>query len=172
MLAANVVLWWAAQLVAIAILVLLFLRWRPKFTGRRTVGEIVGSLLDARETQIRQQLAAADEAREEARRLHEEAQQDIVRARGEAEEIVSRAARTGELIREDMDRHAREEYDRIVAQARVEIDLERERAESALRRRAADIVIDAAGQVVERELTPQADAGLINSSLDNLGDIR
>lgn len=172
MLAGNVYLWWAAQLVAIAILVLLFLRWRPKFTGRRTIGEIVGSLLDAREAQIRQQLAAADEAREEARRLHEEAQQDIERARGEAEEIVTRATRTSELIREDMDRHAREEYDRIVAQARVEIDLERERAESALRRRAADIVIDAAGQVVERELTPQADAGLINSSLDNLGEIR
>src|SRR5579875_2850415 len=172
MLADNVFLWWAAQVVAIAILVILFLRWRPKFTGRRTIGEMVGSILDARAEQIRQQMAAADRAREEAQHLHEEAQQDIRQARGEAEQIVARGARTAELIREEMGRHAREEYDRIVAQARVEIDLERERAESALRRRAADIVIDAAAHVVQNDLTTQADAGLINQSLDSVGELR
>jgi F0F1-type ATP synthase membrane subunit b/b' len=71
-----------------------------------------------------------------------------------------------------MEQRARQEYDRVIGQARSEIDYERRQAELALRRRAADIVVDAAGQVVGRYLSPDADRQIIRDSLKDVGDGR
>jgi F-type H+-transporting ATPase subunit b len=164
-LASNYLIWWLAQVVAVAFLVYLFLRWRPSFMGRRTIGETLGQALDAREAQIQTQLQAAERSREEAARIQAQSEQDIAQARHEAEDIVTRASQTSRAIQEEMRVRAREEYDRVVGQARVQIDYEREQAELALRRRAADVVIDAARQVVERHLQPKEDQQLIDDSL-------
>lgn len=169
MLAGTFLLWWAAQVVAVAILIFLFLRWRPGFTGGRTVGEMLGQALDAREESIRAQLEEARRSREEAARIQEESERNIAHARSESEDIVSRATQTSQSIKEDITRRAEEEYQRVVAQARHQIDYEREQAELALRRRAADIVVDAAGQVVKQYLQPERDRELI---VDSLGNIR
>lgn len=168
MLAHSYIVWWAAQVVAVAILVYLFLRWRPGFTGKKTVGETLAGALDYREGQIRAQLEAAQQSRDEAAQIHEQSQRDLDRARQEADTIVSRAAQTSEAIKRDIESKARQEYERIVGQARSQIDYEREQAEMALRRRAADIVVDAARQVVRENLDAQSDRRLITDSLDNL----
>lgn len=172
MLANDFWLWWLAQIIAIAILVFLFLRWRPGFLGKRTVREALGSALQARENGIREQLEAAERSRQEAARIREEAAREIEDARRQAQEIVTRAGQTSEAIKRDMQERAHEEYDRIVGQAKNEIEYEREQAELALRRRAADIVIDAAGQIVRQNLDPSADHRIIGESLDELGSLR
>lgn len=172
MLEANLIVWWIAQVVAVAILVVLFLRWRPGFLGGRTIGETLNRTLDARSDAIRDQLEAAQRSREEAQRLHAEAQEDVERARVEAREIVERASHTSEAIGSDLEKRAREEYERIVGQARSQIEFERERAISALRRNAADVVIDAAREVVQRTLEPESDRRVIEDSLTNLKEIR
>ncbi|HEX8919548.1 MAG TPA: F0F1 ATP synthase subunit B [Chloroflexota bacterium] len=171
MLAHAYFLWWGAQIVAVAILVALVLRWRPGFTGGRTIGEMLSQALDAREQGIRAQLEEAQRSREEAARIQEESERNIEHAREEANGIVSRASQTSLSIQEDIKRRAEEEYQRIVAQARHQIDYEREQAELALRRRAADIVIDAAGQIVQRHLEPQQDRELIVDSLGNVREV-
>ena len=172
MLADNLLWWWIAQVIAVAILVILFLRWRPGFLSRRTIGETLGGILDARAEVIRTQLEAAERSREEAERLHAEAQKDVERARVEAREIIERATHTSEAIGADLERRAREEYERIVGQARLQIDFERERAISALRRRAGDVIIDAAREVVERTLEPDTDRRVIEDSLSDLKELR
>jgi F-type H+-transporting ATPase subunit b len=171
MLAANLIVWWIAQIAAVAIIVALFLRWRPQFLGRRTIGETFNQALDARSASIREQLEAAQRSREEAERLHAEAQQDVERARQEAREIVERASHTSESIGAELEKRAREEYDRIVGQARSQIEYERERAVTSLRRNAADVVVDAAREVVKRTLEPEGDRRVIETSLDNLKEI-
>jgi F-type H+-transporting ATPase subunit b len=161
-------LWFAAQVVAIVIIVVLVLRWRPGFLGKRTIGETLNQSLDARAARIQDQLEAAQRSREEAARIHEESQREIAQARQQAEEIVTRATSTSEAIQHEIEERAKEEYNRIVGQARNQINYERQQAEVALRRRAADIVVDAAGQVVERYLEPQSDRRIIDDSLTNL----
>jgi F-type H+-transporting ATPase subunit b len=170
-LAQNYFLWWGAQIVAVAILVWLFLRWRPGFLGKRTIREAMTSTLDARAAQIRAQLEAAEQSRREAERIRAESQQEIERARLEANQIVERASTTSAAIREDIVKRAQEEYERIVAQARDEIAYERRQAELALQQRAADIVVDAAGQIVREHLEPSTDRRLIDNSLSNLKEI-
>jgi F-type H+-transporting ATPase subunit b len=172
MLANNLIVWWIAQVAAIAILVALFLAWRPGFLGKRTIGETLRSALDARRAGIEEQLAAAQRSREEAERLHQAALQDVERAREEASDIVSRAGKTSEAIQQDLEARAREEYERIVTQARAQIEYERERAEMAIQRRAADIVVDAAREVIERNMEPQTDRRIIDTSLSELRELR
>lgn len=172
MLANDYWVWWLAQLVAIAILVVLFLRWRPGFLGKRTVREALGAALAARENGIREQLQAAERSRQEAAAIREQANRDIEQARQQANDIVARAQQTSEAIQRDMEEQARAEYQRIVGQAKSEIEYEREQAELALRRRAADIVVDAAGQIVRQNLDPEADHRIIGESLDELGTLR
>lgn len=172
MLAGNLIVWWIAQVAAIAILVLLFLRWRPGFLGGKTIGQSAGQALDARSAQIQDQLEAAQRSREEAARMHQEALEDVERARQEASEIVIRAGQTSQAIQEDLQRRAREEYARVMDQAHAQIQYERERAEMALQKRAADIVVDAAREVIERTMEPQTDRRIIDASLSDLKELR
>src|SRR5438270_12357470 len=125
MLESNLIIWWLAQVIAVAILVILFLRWRPGFLGGRTIGETLNGALDARSNAIRDQLEAAQRSREEAERLHAEAQKDVERASDEARQIVERASHTSEAIGAELEKRARDEYERIVAQARSQIEFER-----------------------------------------------
>lgn len=164
------VLWWAAQVAAVAILVILVVRWRPGFLGGKTIGTTMGSALDSRAAQIQTQLEAAERSREEAARIQAQAQADIEHAHSEAEAIVSRAQETAASIQHEMEARAKAEYERIVGHAKDEIEYERRQAELALRRRAADIVVDAARQVVQQNLTAEADRRIIGDSLVDVRD--
>src|SRR5581483_11989346 len=86
--------WWVAQLIALAILIALFLRWRPKFLGRRTIGQMLSEALNSRAASIQEQLQAAERSRAEAARIREEAALEVTRAREQAQEIVARAEQT------------------------------------------------------------------------------
>ncbi|HXH97624.1 MAG TPA: ATP synthase F0 subunit B, partial [Gaiellaceae bacterium] len=65
----------------------------------------IQKLIDERREQIRGALEAADEARDEARKLLEEHRKLVGEARGEAEQILAEARRT----RESMEQRMREE---------------------------------------------------------------
>jgi F-type H+-transporting ATPase subunit b len=171
-LSGSYVLWWVAQLISVAILVFLFLRWRPAFMGGRTIGEVLGAALDARRDSIDEQLRVAERNREEAERLRAQVRQDVENAHHEAENIVSGSSRTADAIRKEIEQRAVEERDRILSQGRAEIQQEEAQAMQALQRRAADIVVDAAGQIVSRHLDESSDQRLISSSLRDIGDDR
>src|SRR5437763_16823020 len=102
MLANNLIIWWIAQVAAVAILVGLFLRWRPGFLGGKTIREMTGQALDSREQQIKEQLEAAQRSREEAARIREESERDLEQARHQADEIVARAGHTSEAIQQEL----------------------------------------------------------------------
>ncbi|GAC1467175.1 MAG: hypothetical protein PVSMB7_13450 [Chloroflexota bacterium] len=171
-LADQEIVWFVAELAAVVIIVVLILRWHPGFLGGQTISQSVSRSLDKREEQIREQLSAAQRSREEAARIRQQSEQDIAAAREEAQHIVDRASTTSEAILADLQTRAREEYDRIVGQAKGQIEYERQQAEAALRRRAADIVIDAAGQIVRRDLSADTDQRIINDSLTGIGGLK
>jgi F-type H+-transporting ATPase subunit b len=168
-LSSSYLWWWGAQLVSVAFLIYLFLRWRPGFLGGRTIGETLGAALDARKAQIDEQLKVAERNREEAERLRAQVLQDVETAREEAQKIVAGSSRTAEAIRQEIEQRAAEERQRILAQGRADIRQEEAQAMQALQRRAADIVIDAAGQIVSSHMDEASDQQLISSSLHSMG---
>jgi len=164
-LAGSPLIWWLSQVAAVLIIVLLVLRWHPGFLGGRTIGESVTATLDAREQQIKVQLEAAQRSREEAARIREQSEHDVTRAREEAATIVKRATATSQAIQQELQDRAEQEYRRIVGQARTQIDYERRQAEVALQRRAGDIAVDAAREIIKGNLDSTADHRLIQESL-------
>jgi F0F1-type ATP synthase membrane subunit b/b' len=70
-----------------------------------------------------------------------------------------------------MQQRAQEEANRVVAQATAQINYEREQAEQALQRRAADIVVDAARVVIQRNLDESSDRRIIDTSLSDLKEL-
>ncbi|HQE61901.1 MAG TPA: F0F1 ATP synthase subunit B [Candidatus Latescibacteria bacterium] len=99
----------------ITFLVLVFLLskfgWKP----------IVGAL-ENREQAIRQAIAEAHQARDEAQKILEAQNKLIASAEAEAREIVQAARETSEQIRREADVTARTESQRLLDQARREIE--------------------------------------------------
>jgi F-type H+-transporting ATPase subunit b len=125
----------------------------------------VRSILDARAAKIDEQLRAAEESRAEAQKAHEEAQAEIARAHEESKAIIERAESMSVSLREEMVVTAEADKDRIVAQARDEIEAERNRAVMELRTRAADVAIEAAREVLKQTMDQNADRAFIDRAL-------
>lgn len=171
-LAGSYFVWFGAQVVSLAIVLYFILRWHPSFLGGKTISQTLNAALETRANQIQNQLEAAERSRQEAARIREESAAEVTRARTQADEIVDRAKHTSEAIQQEIVTKAQEEKQRIVNQASEEIDYERRQAEMALRRRAADIVVDAASQIVRQNLQPETDRRIINDSIGQVRDSR
>lgn len=111
----------------------------------------------AREDRISRLLDEAAEDRAEAERLLAEQKEGLNTARRRADEIVANAKQAGERAREEIMADAREEHEELLARARKEIGIEREKALEALRREAVDLSMAAAGKVVEQRLDAAED---------------
>lgn len=156
---------WVGELVGFLILVYFFVGIKRFGPNRRSVLAIINAGLDARAARVNAQLRVAEESRAEARRAHEDAQMEIAQAHEEALRIVERAQNMRGALREELTAAADHERDRIIAQARDEIGAEGNRAVLALRQGAADLVIEAAGEVLRRTMDEPTDRAVIVRAL-------
>lgn len=155
---------WVGEFLGFLLLIWFFVA--KKFgSKRRSILQTVNGILDARAARIDAQLRMAEESREEARKAHEQAQDEIAQAHEEAREIVARAQGLTETLRDQLSRGAEEEKERIVAQARMEIEAERNRAVLELRTKAADVAIDAAREVLREALDESTDRAIVERAL-------
>ena len=84
--------------------------------------------MEERQAKIRDSLDAADKARADAEAADDERRAVLEEARHQAREIVAQANRTAERVRLDAQARGESDYERIVANAEIEIDLARQRA--------------------------------------------
>jgi F-type H+-transporting ATPase subunit b len=155
---------WLSTIGGFAVLIWLFAgkRWG---SDRRSILQIVNSLLDARAARIDAQLKVAEESRVEAKLAHEESQAQIEHAHQEAATIVARAEGMLASLHQEMVNDAEHEKNRIIEQAREEIGAERNRAILTLRSRAADVAVDAAREVLRRTIDDDTDHQIITRAL-------
>ena len=135
---------------------------------RRFAFGAIQTAIDERRARIRESLAEADEAREEARRLLEEHRALIGQARGEAEAILAEARRT----RESMERRMREETEaerqRRLEETRREIAAETQRALEQIRSEVAELTLIAATKVTKKALDDADHRRLIEDAISEL----
>lgn len=124
--------------------------------------------VEEREKRLEGEIAAAQQANAEAQRLLAEYQAQLARAKAEAADIVAAGRQAGEKLRAEMVAKGREEHEDQLARARREIQIEREKLRTALRREAVELSIAAAGKVIERNLDTEADRKLVQEYLDSL----
>jgi F-type H+-transporting ATPase subunit b len=123
--------------------------------------------LQAREQAIKSELERAEQARLEAEKEREEYARKIAEARTEADRLVREATEATEQIRRDRIAKAEDEARQIVERARADAGLERERMLAELRREMAQISIEAATRIIEKELSdPDALRQLVDQFID------
>lgn len=124
--------------------------WKPILEG-----------LQKREDTIRKALDDAEEAHVKAKALISEYEAKIDKAREEAQEIFAEARRDAEDIRAQIEADARQRADESIERAKREIDQASAKAWDSLVRDAAAMATEAAGRIIDRQLTPEGHAEIV-----------
>ncbi len=125
----------------------------------------VNKAMEERQAKIRDSLQAADRARADAEAADDERREVLEEARHQAREIVAQANRTAEQVRVDAQARAQGEYERIVGNAEMEIDLARQRAIEEAAARMGEIVMEVVERVIGREVNYEAHRDLIDEAV-------
>ena len=124
--------------------------------------------IDERRERIRQSIAEADKAREEARKLLEEHRKLIAQARQQAEEIRAEVRRDAEAARERVREETEADRQRRLDETRRQIEAETARSLAQIRREVADLTLLAATKVTGKVLDAEDQRRLIDEAISSL----
>ena len=146
-----------AQIVNFAILfgLLYLVAYRP-----------IMRMIDERSRKIKESMEQTEFIKEQAAHAEQEAEKRIEAASKEGQEVIARAMRTGEELRQQSQQEARQEAETLVGRARTEIQRERDEAIGELRKEFADLTMMAAEKVIERSLDKKTHRQLIDKVLE------
>ena len=142
----------------VQMLVFIVLVW---FTMKFVWPMILGPMQE-REQKIAQGLAAADRGEQSLAKARDEADAIVRAARERATQIIDQATHHANEIVEQAKGTASSEGQRLKAAATQEIQLEASQARETLRREVAQIAVQAASKLLEREIDVKAHADLIS----------
>ena len=127
--------------------------------------------MEERELRIREGLDKAAEAERRAQELVEKQESILNEARDEAQKLLADTRATAEHIKNESLAQAQSEIAAERDRAKKEIDQERLRAVDELKRAAVDLTLEAAGRVLEREITGEDHRRLAGQVIDQVGDL-
>jgi F-type H+-transporting ATPase subunit b len=120
---------------------------------------------EERQKLIAEQMAAAENAREDAEKRLEDARQRADDARKQAQEVIDAAGRSGEQLRAELREKGEQERKRMVEQARREIEAARQQAVDSVREDVAGLVVAATEKVIGESLDGQKHKKLIDDAI-------
>jgi F-type H+-transporting ATPase subunit b len=118
--------------------------------------------MEERSKKIAQGLAAADRGEEALAKAREEADVIIRAARERASQIIDQANHNANELVEQAKGTATTDAQRIKVNAEQQIELETSRARESLRQEVAQIAVQAASKLLEREIDPKTHADLLS----------
>lgn len=124
--------------------------------------------MESRQQKIRESLEEADRVRAEASAAADERTQLLNEAREQAREIVQSAQAMSDQVRSEAAGRAQAEYDRILANAQIEVEAARLRAIDEASARVGEIVFDLVEKVVGREVDQSAHQSLVDEAVATL----
>ena len=123
------------------------------------------SRLAARQARIKEGLEAAEQAKRDREKAEKEYRARLEEAAREARAMLEQATKMGETLRQELQQKAKEQADQIVAQARGEIDNERQKAVQELRTQVADLAVQVAERVIGENLDARKHQQLIEKTI-------
>jgi len=118
--------------------------------------------IEARQKQIADGLAAAEQCKKSLETSSKQAEVAIAEARGRAAEIVAQAEKRGSQVIEEAKAAAKAEGDREKAAAKADIQQEASRAREQLREQVAALAVAGAEKILRREVDAKAHAELLD----------
>jgi F-type H+-transporting ATPase subunit b len=128
----------------------------------------ISEALDKRQKLIEQSIDDAEATRRKADELLEEYRARLGEARQQAEEIIERARKTGEAHERESEEDAKARRERLMEQARRDIESETRRAIQEIRREVADLTVMATERVTRKTLTEDDQRRLVEEALSEL----
>jgi F-type H+-transporting ATPase subunit b len=118
-------------------------------------------VMNERAEHIRTSIQSAEDARRDAEAISAERRLALENARTEARAIVDQANETAEQLREEGRQRGQQEYDRLLVNARVDIEQERQRARDEVMGDVGSLVLRAAEQVIGGALDAERHRALV-----------
>ncbi len=128
----------------------------------------VVALLEERERKIKESLDQAERIKNESQQLMVEYEAKLRAAQQEAHGLIEASRARAQEVLEEAERRAAAEGQRIVAEARTEIERERLQAVRDIRTAAVDLTISASEKVLQRALTAGDHRRMIEQAIDEL----
>jgi F-type H+-transporting ATPase subunit b len=128
----------------------------------------IGDALDRRQRAIEESIDAADRTRQEADALLAEYRQRLTDARAQADEIVARAERAGEVAKEESLAAAKAQREELLEQTKRDVEAETRRAIQDIRREVADLTVMATEKVTRKTLDESDQRRLVDDALAEL----
>jgi F-type H+-transporting ATPase subunit b len=123
-------------------------------------------MLDERSRKIKESMEQTELIKQQAEHAEEEVRKQLEATGKEGMEIIARAMRTGEEVRQKATQDARKDAETLIGRARVEIQRERDGAIDELRKEFADLTIMAAEKVIDKSIDKQTHRRLIDKVLE------
>lgn len=152
-----------AEVIAFIAMILILAKW---------VYPRVIAAAEARQKQVSEQLAQAEQSRKDAEESLRKAQAQLDDARGEAQGIIAGANRSADQLRDELRQKAEEDAKRITEGAKREIEAERQKAVDSVRGEVAGLVIEATSKVLGETLDAAQHRKLIDRAIEEVGGQR
>lgn len=130
----------------------------------------VKKMLALRQAAVDTQYSDAEKAKADALADKENWEEKMKTADSEAEEIIKKAADTAKLRGDRIVSDAREKADGIIRVAEMEAELEKKKAESAVKHEIVMVSAAIAEKMLAREVKPSDHRELIDSFIDKIGE--
>src|SRR3954462_2013333 len=128
----------------------------------------IGEALDKRQRAIEDSIDTAAQIRKEAGDVLDEYRERLAGARGQADEIVARARKTGEAHENEILTEAKAKREEMMEQTRRDIEAETRRAIQEIRSEVADLTVAATEKVTRKSLTGDDQKRLVEEALAEL----
>ncbi len=137
---------------------------------KRFLFKPINNILAKRKEMADAQIQDAVKAREEAEAMKSQYEQDMIQAKNKANEIVVSAQKTATAQSEELLREASRQAAAMKNKAEADIEQEKRKAVNEIKDEIGGMAMEIAGKVIEREISEEDHAKLIDDFIANVGE--
>lgn len=130
----------------------------------------VNAVLEKRKEMATAEITEAEKAKEEARAIKAEYEQNMAEAKEKANALITNAQKSAALQSEEVIQEANRQAAAIKAKAESDIEQEKKKAVNELKGEIGGMAMEIAGKVIEREISEKDHEKLIDEFISNVGE--
>lgn len=130
------------------------------------------SVIEAREKDIRENLAEGEKAKSEGLSLKKEYQEKVNSAKNEGQEIIKQATLRAEQKESEIISTAKQEAQSLKEKASKDVEQERQKVMNEIKNDISDIALLAASKVIEKDIDKSKHEELINNFIKEVGEAK
>ncbi|PWF99524.1 F0F1 ATP synthase subunit B [Levilactobacillus bambusae] len=143
----------------------LILMWLVKLMAWKPITK----MMQDRSDKISNDIDSAEQSRTEAAKLAKQRQAELDKSHDDASNIISEARSNGQKEHDNIVSQAQEDANRVKVNAQKDIEQERKDALANAKDDVADLSIEIASKIIQKELSANDQKALIDSYIEGLG---